>query len=111
MPPSDRHGARASSPRRANRIALRSDFVSPARAMARSGSLGYRPRMLRRRLQQFGYPMLGLLFLVLHGIEIAGDETLSTVEVVGAGAVAVLVAVAVAFAGRAPLVLAAVTLA
>jgi signal transduction histidine kinase len=79
--------------------------------MARSGSLGYRRRMLRRRLQRFGYPMLGLLFLALHGVEIAGDETLSTVEAVGAGVVAVVVAVAVAFAGRAPLVLAAVTLA
>lgn len=73
--------------------------------------MGYRRPMLRRGLQRYGYPLLGLLFLAGAGAEIASDDTLSAGEAIGASAAAFAVAVAVSQAKSAPLVLAAVVLA
>ena len=67
--------------------------------------------MLRRRLQRYGYPLLGLLFLAAAGAEIATDDALSTAEAIGASAVALVVAVALSQASRSPLALAGLVLA
>jgi signal transduction histidine kinase len=67
--------------------------------------------MVRRAWDRYGDVLLAVVFLAATAVQIAGDAKLSTSEQIGSGAMAVAVAVALSQRRRAPLVLAAVTLA
>src|SRR3954451_11257851 len=67
--------------------------------------------MLRRTWRRFGDLVVAAAFLAVAAIEIASDHKLTPAERVGAAAMALAVTVAIAFRVRAPLALAAVTLA
>ena len=67
--------------------------------------------MVRRLVERFGDPLMGVGFAIVAGIQIAADDGLSVADRIGAAAVAIAVAIALAQRRRYPLVLAAVTIA
>jgi signal transduction histidine kinase len=67
--------------------------------------------VVRQLVQRYGDALLAVAFLALTAVQVGADGSLSAPEKVGAGTMAVAVAVALSQRRRAPLALAAVTLA